>query len=315
MQSNRAGRPPRERGRSARERGKPTREGQIMDFLPVCCDRFAFETMRRAAMHLETPAGLIEGAVAIARHEMPDASPEPVKQQLFDLARDLRARVRGEQPQALVAHLHDLLFEQQGFIGNTLNYHDPANSYLPSVLETRRGLPITLSLVYKIVGERAGLDIRGIGLPGHFCAGVDMGDGLDPMIVDTFYSGRLLNHADALERMRDTYGPHVEWSDDLLKPVTHRHWLTRLMQNLLHTFSEKDRLTDVAAMLELELVLWPEQTHLQRDLALVLARVGMAEPASRWLGTYLEGNPDDPQRDDLEQLLVVLAPRKLRRAS
>lgn len=285
-----------------------------MDFTPVCCDRTAFETMRRAALHLETPAGLIEGAVAIARHEMPDVSAEDVKQTLYDLARDLRTRVRGEQPQALLAHLHDLLFDQEGFIGNTLNYHDPANSYLPAVLESKRGLPITLSLIYKIVGERAGLDIRGVGLPGHFCAGVDLGDGTDVMIIDAFYQGRLLNHDDAIERMRDTYGPHIEWSDDLLAPVTHRHWLTRLMQNLLHTFSERDRLGDVAAMLELELVLWPEQTHLQRDLALVLARAGRPEPAGRWLGTYLDANPEDPQREDLEQLLVVLAPRKLRKA-
>jgi regulator of sirC expression with transglutaminase-like and TPR domain len=204
------------------------------------------------------------------------------------------------------------LFVEQGFIGNTLNYHDPLNSYLPAVLDSTRGLPITLSLIYKIVGERAGLTIRGVGLPGHFCAGVEMPEGL--CIIDTFYSGRVLNEEEALERMQDTYGPDVTWHDDLLKPVTHRHWLTRMMQNLLHTFSEKDRLHDVAAMLEMELILWPEQTHLQRDLALVLARIGQADTASTWLGAYLKNNPDDPQRDELDQLLEVLAPRKYRKA-
>ncbi len=278
----------------------------MLEFLPVCCDTTAFDMMRRAAERLESPIGLIEGAVAISRHQNPHADLELCKQALFDMSRNIRRRVRGSQPQALLAHLHEHLFVTQDFLGNSLNYHDPANSCLSSVLETKRGLPITLSLIYRIVGERAGLDVRGIGLPGHFCAGVNLPEGV--MIVDCFYSGRVLNHDEALERMRDTYGPHVDWSDQLLEPVSHRHWLTRIMQNLLHTFSERDSLRDVAAMLEMEMILWPDQAHLQRDLALVLARVGQPAPASAWLTKYLQTNPHDPHRGDLEQLLEVLTP-------
>jgi regulator of sirC expression with transglutaminase-like and TPR domain len=277
----------------------------INDFKPLCCKPAAFNLMRLAREHLDTPAGLIEGAMAISRHEHPEADVEAVKEKLFTLARQVRGKVRGPQPQAVLAHLHELLFVEQGFIGNSLNYHDPANSYLTDVLDQKRGLPITLSLVYKIVGERAGLEIRGIGLPGHFCAGVSL-DG-SVMIVDPFYSGRVLNEDEAEQRIHDTYGPNVDWHEGLLEPVSHRHWITRIMQNLLHTFSSQDRMTDVAAMLELELLLWPEQTHLQRDLALVLARTGHVEPASKWLSKYLVANPDDPQRGDLEQLLDVLS--------
>lgn len=277
----------------------------MVDFQPVCCEPAAFELMRRARERLETPVGLIEGALAIARNHDASVDVEAQKQALYEMGRVVRSRVHGSQPQARVAHLHDHLFVELGFIGNTLNYHDPANSYLSTVLDSRRGLPITLSLVYKIVGERAGLVIHGLGLPGHFCAGVEMPEGL--MIVDPFYAGRVLNKEEAHERIRDTYGAHVEWSDDLLAPVTNRHWLTRIMQNLLHTFSERDRIRDVASMLELELLLWPEQMHLQRDLALVLARLGRVEEASSWLSRYLIANPEDPQRFDLEQLLEVLS--------
>jgi len=269
-----------------------------------CCNSEAFEMMRKASTRLETPTALIEGAVAIAKHCDRSVSLKKTRETLNDLSRQLRSRVRGDQPQAMLAHLHELLFVELGFVGNTLNYHDPDNSFLPRVLATRRGLPITLSLIYKVVGQRVGLKVRGLGLPGHFCVGVECGKSL--MIIDPFYSGRLLTQTEALERIRDTYGSHVEWSPELLKPVSNRHWLTRIMQNLLHTFSERDRMADVAAMLELELLLWPEQTHLQRDLALVLARVGKTEPASHWLASYLDSNPDDPQRDDLTQLLGVL---------
>lgn len=278
----------------------------IENFKPFCCDPTAFDLMRSAREHLETADGLVRGAVALARHEDSSASYEPTRQALLEMGRMVKSRVRGPQVQAKLAHLHELLFVEQGFIGNSLNYHDPANSYLPAVLESRRGLPISLSLLYKVVAEHAGLSVRGIGLPGHFCVAVEL-ENDELMIVDPFYAGRVLTPAEAHERVRDTYGPSVEWSEQLLRPVTNRHWLTRMMQNLLHTFSERDRMHDVAAMLELELLLWPEQTHLQRDLALVLARVGHVEPASNWLTRYLHSNPDDPQRTDLEQLLEVLS--------
>lgn len=278
---------------------------------PICCDPQAFELMKTAARTLDTIGGLLLGAVAIARHEMSNASIDVVNDRVSELADQVRRRVRGQQSQALLAHLHDVLFVEEGFIGNTTNYHDPANSYLPAVLESKRGLPITLSLIYYAVGRMIGLDICGIGLPGHFCAGYVNDDKVT--IVDTFYQGRLLNRDEAKERVRDTCGPQTEWSDELLDAVDHRHWLTRIMQNLLHTFGERDRLGDVGAMLELQMVLWPDQLHLQRDLALVLARAGRPEPAGRWLGTYLDANPEDPQREDLEQLLVVLAPRKIRK--
>jgi regulator of sirC expression with transglutaminase-like and TPR domain len=111
----------------------------------------------------------------------------------------------------------------------------------------------------------------------------------------------------AQNMMRERFGPEVEWSDDMLQPVSNLHWLTRMLQNLLHVFGAQRHYADLAAMLELEMLLWPNQTHLQRDLALVLARIGLSQPASAWLDHYLRGNPDDPQKTDLEQLLEVLS--------
>src|SRR5206468_6452152 len=102
-----------------------------------------------------------------------------------------RSRVRGGQPQALLVHLHEYLFTELGFAGNIEDYYNPYNSYLPSVLATKRGLPITLSLVYKIVAERLGLRAWGVGLPGHFLIGVECEPG-NKMLVDTFASGRII---------------------------------------------------------------------------------------------------------------------------
>jgi regulator of sirC expression with transglutaminase-like and TPR domain len=206
--------------------------------------------------------------------------------------------------QALLAHFHSYLFDELGFIGNTENYYTPQNSYLPAVIKSKMGLPITLSLIYKLVGQRLGLRIHGIGLPGHFMCALELSD--SAMLIDPFTGGRVCTPDEAQQLVAERFGPEVEWTDELLSPVSNLHWLTRMIQNLLHVFGGAGQYSDVAAMLELEMLLWPEQTHLQRDLALVLARIGMSQPASIWLDKYLKDNPNDPQKSDLRQLLEVL---------
>jgi len=265
----------------------------------------AFELLRAQVESIDSPDALLNGAVAIAMHQMEETDPAKVDAKLQGMVDLVRARVRGHNPQAILAHLHQFLFDEKNFRGNTDDYYNPRNSYLPAVLESKQGLPITLSLIYKLMAERLGLRCWGVGLPGHFLVGVqDMAEGMT--LIDPFTAGRILTPEEAHDRMKEMFGPEVEWSDELLRPASNRHWLTRMLQNLLNIFGSAGQYNDVAAMLEMEILLWPEQTRLQRDLALVLARIGLSQPASAWLNRYLQSNPDDPQCDDLKQLLEVL---------
>jgi regulator of sirC expression with transglutaminase-like and TPR domain len=272
--------------------------------LPLCCSPEAFELLSKQVAAIESPEALIQGAVAISMHQVEGVEPAVVDTILQGYADTVRGRVRGSQPQALLAHLHDLLFDQEKYIGNQEDYYNTANSYLPEVLRTKRGLPITLSLIYKVVAERLGLRAWGVGLPGHFLCGIDIDGSI--MLVDPFAGGHIVTVEEAHARMQEMLGPDVEWSDELLQPVSNRHWLTRMLQNLLHTFGNNGHFADVAAVLEMEMVLWPKREQLQRDLALVLARCGLSQPASIWLDKYLKNNPDDPQKNELTQLLDVL---------
>ena len=272
--------------------------------LPLCCSPRAFNLLARQAATLNSPDALLQGAVAIAMHQMEDVDPAAVDSALQGYADVVRSRVHGSQPQALLAHLHEFLFEESGFGGNTDDYYNPGNSYLPAVVETKRGLPITLSLVYKIVAERLGLRSWGVGLPGHFLVAVEMNG--SPMLIDPFADGRLLTPEEAHERLQEMFGPEVQWSSELLRPASNRHWLTRILQNLLNVFGSTNHFADVAAVLEMEMLLWPDQSHLQRDLGLVLARCGLSQPASIWLDRYLRTNPDDPQKSQIKELLQVL---------
>lgn len=272
---------------------------------PLCCSPASYQLLARQVEAINSPDALLNGAVAVAMLHADDVDPAAVDATLQSYADAVRARVRGPQPQAVMAHLHAYLFEDLGFAGNADDYYNPQNSSLPAVLETKRGLPITLSLVYKTVAERLGLRAWGVGLPGHFLAGVEVG-GM-AVLVDPFNGGRVLTADEARDRLRETFGPDVEWSEELLRPASNRHWLTRILQNLLNVYGSRNQYNDVAAVLELEMLLWPEQHQLARDLGLVLARCGHSQSASQWLGRYLRTNPDDPQKPQLEELLQVLS--------
>jgi regulator of sirC expression with transglutaminase-like and TPR domain len=284
--------------------------------LPVCCSPAAYDLLGKAAHSIDSPDSLLSGSIAIALHQMDEVDAAAVDAQLQGYADTVRSRVRGRQPQALLAHLHAVLFDEEGFCGNTDDYYSPANSYVPAVLETKKGLPITLSLIYKVVADRLGLKAWGVGLPGHFLIAVDAGDApagtrqddeVAPMLVDPFAAGRILTADEAHERLREMFGPEAEWSEELLRPASNRHWLTRMLQNLLNVFGSANHFADVAAVLEMEMLLWPQHHHLKRDLGLVLARCGLSRPASIWLDRYLKSNPDDPQKSQLRELLQVLS--------
>lgn len=287
---------------------KPTPSKQNPDSTPqaapLCCAPDAFNLLSRQVAAIESPEALMQGAIAVAMHQIENVDPAAIEAQIQGYVDQVRSRVRGSQPQALLAHLHDVLFDEEGYSGNQQDYYNTANSYLPEVLRTKRGLPITLSLIYKVVAERLGIKAWGVGLPGHFLCGIEVDSKI--MLVDPFDGGRLITVDEAHARMQEMLGPDVEWSDELLQPVSNRHWLTRMLQNLLHTFGNSGHFADVAAVLEMEMLLWPKREQLQRDLALVLARCGLSQPASIWLDRYLKNNPDDPQKNELSQLLDVL---------
>ncbi len=242
--------------------------------LPMCCSPQAFELLASQIPTLNSPDAMLQCACAVAMHEHPGLDPASVDTTIQSFTDTIRSRVHGHQPQALLAHMHEFLFEEQNFAGNTLDYYNPSNSYLPNVLQTKLGLPITLSMVYRMIAERLGFRSWGVGLPGHFMSGIEV-EG-KPLLVDAFAGGRIMTASEAHDRMKEIFGAEIEWSDELLKPASNRHWLTRMLQNLLNIFGSAGQYTNVAAMLEMEILLWPEQTRLQRDLALVLARIGLS---------------------------------------
>jgi regulator of sirC expression with transglutaminase-like and TPR domain len=224
---------------------------------PTYCRAEAFFKFQAELPRVETTSGLFRAAFAIACHERPEATLNEAESIVEQLSATVRRRVRSTSSEAILAHLHDVLFDVFGMQGNREDYYNPANSYLPDVLHRRRGLPITLVLIYKCVAEPLGLIVNGINSPGHFLAEVRTKEHLDSksMYVDPFFGGGVLTVEEAFERISQATGQTVFPSPTLLARATHRQWLARMLTNLQAVFSAAGQERNMYAMQELQALL------------------------------------------------------------
>ena len=229
---------------------------------PAYCRPKAYAAFAAQVPQLDSTQGLFRAAFAISQHERPAARLYAAEAAVANLADTVGRRIHTNSHQAKLAHLHDVLFDVIGLRGNVDDFYNPANSYLPDVLRTRRGLPITLVLVYKCVAEGVGLVVHGINAPGHFLAAVEAADGRDTgrdasglMFVDPFYGGGLLDQQDVCRRIAETTGRDVPDPSPWLAPATGREWIGRMLVNLETTFAALGRERDLLAMQELATLL------------------------------------------------------------
>jgi regulator of sirC expression with transglutaminase-like and TPR domain len=109
-------------------------------------------------------------------------------------------------PEALSIACREVLGESQGFLGDQAQYDHPDNSMLDLVLARRRGLPILLSVVYVEVARRAGIELAGVGLPGHFVVGHFGAD--PPLLLDPFTGGATVATDAAAEEFIRPWSAH-----------------------------------------------------------------------------------------------------------
>ena len=216
---------------------------------PAFCRPEAYRHFIAQLPRLETTQGLLHAAIGLSMHALDDVEPDKVERRLQELAERVRTRAPSGSADALVAHLHEVLFAEEGFAGDVERYYVAVNSYLPVVLDTKRGLPISLALVYKVVGELAGLSVEGINAPGHFLARVRCQK--DWMMVDPFFCGEPLTREEAHQRMEKASQRVLPFDESYFAAATHSQWIARMLANLQTLFTSEGRLHDRAAMKEL----------------------------------------------------------------
>jgi regulator of sirC expression with transglutaminase-like and TPR domain len=249
------------------------------------------------------------GALLIARVEHPTLSLSHSLLRLDQLA-TASGVARVQDPLKALHRLREFLFEEEGFRGNADEYYDPRNSCLNDVLGRRLGIPITLSLVVMEVGRRVGLDVVGVGLPGHFVVRAQVGT--EPVLLDPFDGGAVLTHERAASLVARALGRQVPLTEAHFAPCGKRQILTRMLMNLRGIYCRRAEWDKALAIFDRLLVLDDQCAPHVRDRGTVLAKLGHLHRAASDWERYLTACPE---ADDVENVRQQLRKVRQRLAS
>ncbi|MEM9174547.1 MAG: tetratricopeptide repeat protein [Myxococcota bacterium] len=273
----------------------------------VISDRF-----HELALLPESQQGLAEGALVLAAEVRPDVDVASGLETVAEIADRSRPLVdAAATPSGAVDALNHALFELERFRGNQEHYDDPRNSFLDEVLARRRGLPITLSVLYVEIARQLGFEAYGIGFPGHFLAKVvGVSDVPDrEMIIDPFF-GRVLSRNDCADRVRAAAGDHVDLDLDWLRPVTAVEIYVRMLNNLKMGYLRQGDGLGALGCFDRIVVLLPDAAFEFRDRGMLLERMDCVHAAIDDYTRFLELAPDDESARPIRARRDALSQRK-----
>lgn len=234
---------------------------------------------------------LLEAAVCIAQDEYPELDAQQVLGQVDQLLARLKRRLPADAaPLQRLRMLNQFFYRDLGFGGNVNHYHDPDNSYLHAMLRTRRGIPISLAVLWMELAQGLALPVQGVGFPGHFLIKIQLPRGL--AVLDPF-TGQSLSRDELTERL-EPYQPPGDRQDGFdaplglyLQAARPRDIIARMLRNLKDIHRTQEDWPRLLAVQNRLIVLLPEAWSEYRDRGLVHAELGDAAQAVRDLETYL----------------------------
>lgn len=253
---------------------------------------------------------LTEAAISIAQDEYPQLDVQAALAQIDELAQRLRRRIPADcAPLQRLRYLNRYLFTELGFAGNLNDYYNPANSYLHEVLNQRRGIPISLGILYMEIASQVGLPARGVSFPGHFLVKLRMP--LGEVVIDPL-SGRSLAREELEERL-EPYRKRVGLTGDFdvplglfLQAADPREVVARMLRNLQEIHRGAEDWPRLLAVQQRLVVLLPTGWEERRDRGLTLAQLGQTDAAIDDLDAYLRHVKKAPDRDRIAHRLASL---------
>jgi len=253
---------------------------------------------------------LLETAISLAQDEYPDLDVQQVLGDVDQLLARLKRRLPADAPalQRLRA-LNQFFFHDLSFGGNVNDYYDPDNSYLNAVLRTRRGIPITLAVLWLELALGLGLNARGVAFPGHFMVKVNLPKG--QVVIDPF-SGQSLSREELAERLepfrqRGSLAEEFEVPMGLyLQSAPPRDIISRMLRNLKEIHKTQEDWPRLIAVEDRLIVLQPDAWPEYRDRGLAWAAQGEATQAIADLETYLAHAEDALDIDAMSERVAQL---------
>jgi regulator of sirC expression with transglutaminase-like and TPR domain len=246
------------------------------------------------------PLDVAELALELARDEYPDLDVEAYLSELAGMAHEAKRYLKGSL-ETKVKGLCRYLFHEMGFRGNRNDYYDPRNSYLNQVLDRRTGLPISLSAVAMAIGRRAGLQVVGVGLPGHFVVKAVYRHA--EVFFDPFHGGRLLTVENCEQLVEQITGAPFTATPGKLEALPLGWMVQRMLANLKGAYMrDGDFGRAIRVIQRLRQINPNDPTHL-RDLGVSWLHAGAPGKAIDPLSAYLKTSPSKADAETIRQLL------------
>lgn len=221
---------------------------------------------------------LLEAAASLGQDEYPDLDVQQVLGDVDQLVARLKRRIPHDAAalQRLRA-IQQFFYRDMSFAGNANNYYDADNSYLNAVLRTRKGIPISMAVIWLEIAQAIGLNARGVSFPGHFMIKVTLPRG--QVVIDPL-TGQSLSREELSERL-EPYKRRSGLVDDFdvplglyLQAAKPRDILARMLRNLKEIHKSQEDWPRFIAVQNRLIALLPEAWAEYRDRGLALAELG-----------------------------------------
>ncbi len=246
---------------------------------------------------------LTNAALELARDTYPNLEFGPVHQWIEGVAENLAKSVNFARcDREAVKFLQEELANRHGLNGSREAYDSPDGSYLHRIVETKRGIPIGLSVLYMAVAQKAGMNLQGVSAPGHFLTRYESVDG--PLFIDAFSGGEILEFETAVCRVQKMTMLTYEQAEESLEPVGPRPIILRMLNNLKSLHAKMGNWQAAWVVQHRIACLCPSAYSEKRDLALISLRAQRTGQAIDLLESCLPSCPCD-ERELLEKQLAV----------
>lgn len=266
------------------------------------------ERLAKIAEVSEQELNLAEAALLIAMDEYPGLDVDAYLRQIDELATGVLQRLPAQAGlEDTLVTLNQFLFVEQGFSGDTENFDDPRNSFLNEVLDRKRGIPITLSIIYMEVGRRLGLSLKGVSFPGHFLVKFSTREG--EVVLDPFSGGSLMSKEDLEEMLEEAYGAvdavHAPL-EHLLTAAGKKEILVRMLRNLKGAYLRREHFDKALTVVDRILLIQPEQPDEIRDRGCIYERLECFRAALENFQSYLTLRPNAGDAPDVHRRIAEL---------
>ena len=266
------------------------------------------ERFGRLVSGADNEINLAEAALLIAAEEYRALDIPAYLKKLDEMAATLKRRLRADISQAdTIIAMNRYLFDELGFAGDAANYYDARNSFLNEVIDRKRGIPITLAMIYIEIARRIGLPVQGVAFPAHFLVKCPLRDGT--VVLDPYAKGASLSFEELRRRvkaLRNGAEPTRSMVAGMLITASNREILARLLRNLKGIYSHHKEWMKALSATDRIISVMPDLAEEYRDRGMIYLNLECFRAALFDFQAYLKMLPVARDADTVRQKVAEL---------